>query len=236
MFKVAVASKSEKKDFTDYENEFRQLTIELSMQFANEVYNIWGWIKKEMNLTFDKNITPTRYYNESKQKNYVMSGAKSIWNNSTQQSFSLIREYIPSILEKVPDINCPQPNCKNKFKFYSNKFKVVAVMWEKFWVLKKTLLNIEIETRQKELLELARFTRRKFKLVPNPQECYDSNKYLLPRYRKENFLPKLQEKYNKLLEKNIRSFITIVIEKLPDMLAASYSCVECHSKIVISTD
>jgi hypothetical protein len=236
MLKVTLATEPSKKDISTCESDFRRETVAIAENFAENVYDTWTWTKNRMCLVLDSDITPSRHHAEAKQREYVKTGAEGIWDTSSQVLFSYIREHTPIVLEKVEDITCPNMNCRAKLKIYTNKIKGVRDAWDKFWIAKKTLLEIEKNSRIEALVNLARNARKKFKLVPDSTKCYDVSLNLLPIYKKQVFLEELTEKLDKIMENSIKQFVNAVIKGLPDMVDAECRCGFCKHHLHIEGD
>lgn len=228
---VAIKKEDEARSIMECERLFRKATVKVATDFSEEAYDIWTWTKKRLRLTRAEDVVPSRHHSESKQKIFVCSGAESIWESTSLSLFSLVREYIPTVLDTVPNNICPV--CGENIKIYSNRIRIIRETWDSFFEVKKDSIELERKKRLDELVELFRGTRIKFKLVLSPKTCYDSNKYVLPQYKKTSFLPELQEKWDKILIKSINEYIKAIIVGLPDMVACDNKCEGCGTQIMI---
>jgi hypothetical protein len=214
-------------DFDTCKMQFREATIFISDSFKGSVYVTWTWLKDRLNLVFKPDVIPSRQLNESKQKGYVTGSATSIWDEASQDLVGIIREYIPQILDKLPESSCR--SCKNHFRVYSNAIPVVSDMWKQFWITKAARLN-SLKTEKREYITgIFRDARDKFHYTLSP-ECYDGET-VLGQYKREVFVPELNERIDNIFSKAMTSYVETIINSLPDMVASRCYCSICHKKV-----
>ena len=214
-------------DFDTCKMQFREATIFISDTFKGSIYSTWTWLKDRLNLTFKPGIVPSRQLNESKQKGYITGAATSAWDESSQDLVGIIREYVPSILDKLPEAHCR--SCKSPFRVYSNGLPVVSEMWRQFWTTKSSRLNSLKNAKRETITNIFRDARDKFQYTLSP-ECYDGD-IVLVQYTREVFSPELNERMDTIYNKAMTSYVETIINSLPDMVASRCYCSVCHQKV-----
>lgn len=215
-------------DFDTCKMKFREATVNIANDFANSSCDIWLWLKKRLDFVFEEGVVVSRQLNETKQKSYISSGAAAIWNESTQGAIGIVREYIPGILDKLPEAKCEK--CGNPFRVYSNGLKVVSGGWKKFWTTKAHQINALKIEQQNAMVRLFRDARSKFKYTLN-QSCYGDNGEVLQEFHKDVFFPELLERIQKVYNVAFAEYVETVINGLPDMVSSRCFCAACHAPV-----
>lgn len=214
-------------DFDTCKMQFREATIFISDNFRGSVYTNWTWLKERLNLTLKPDVIPSRQLNESKQKSYVIGAAASVWDDASQSLVGIIREYMPQILDRLPEASCHA--CKNNFRVYSNRLPAVSEMWKQFWTVKSSRLNTLRNEQRECVADIYRNARDRFQYVLSP-ECYDSG-IVLARYTREVFMPELYERIDAIYNKAMTGYVETIINSLPDLVASRCYCSVCHQKV-----
>jgi len=222
------AKTDKRPDFDQCKLKFREATVNIANDFALSVFDIWLWLKKRLDFVFEDGIVVSRQLNETKQKSYVMSGATGIWNNSAQGAVGIIREFIPNILNRLPEEKCRK--CKTPFRVYSSGLKVVANGWKQFWAVKANDINKLKLEQQRLIIQLFRDTKAKFKYTLSPA-CYDANGEVLPNFHANAFSPELTERVEAIYNCAFAAYIETVINTLPDMVYHKGLCAGCHNPV-----
>lgn len=226
------AAKVEKKpDFDQCKLKFRETTVNIANNFSISIFDMWIWLKKRLDFVFEDGITISRQLNETKQKSYVMAGASNIWNNSAQGAIGIIREFIPNILNKLPEDKCK--HCQAPFRVYTSDLKVVSNGWKQFWAIKAPEINKLKTTQQQEIIQLFRDTRTKFKYTLS-SNCYGDTGEVLPQFHGDSFSPELIERVETTYNYAFAAYIETVINTLPDMVYHKSLCAGCHKPVQIS--
>lgn len=214
-------------DFDACKMQFREATIFISDTFKGSVYTTWTWLKDRLNLVFKPDVMPSRQLNESKQKGYVTGASTSVWDESSQDLVGIIREYIPSVLDRLPESSCH--SCKNHFRIYSNGLPVVSDMWKQFWTTKAARLNALKIERRESVTNIFRDARDRFQYTLS-SDCFEDN-VVLVKYTREIFTPELHERIDAIYNKAMTSYVETIINSLPDMVASRCYCSVCHQKV-----
>lgn len=225
-------TKADKRpDFDQCKLKFRETTVNIANDFSIAVFDAWLWLKKRLDFVFEDGITISRQLNETKQKSYVIAGASSIWNDSAQGAIGIIREFIPNILNKLPEDKCK--HCQAPFRVYTSDLKVVSNGWKQFWAIKAPEINKLKTTQQQEIIQLFRDTRSKFKYTLSAS-CYGKDGKVLPQFHGNSFSPELTQKIEDIYHYAFTAYIETVINTLPDMVYHKSLCAGCHKPIQVS--
>ena len=222
---------TKRPDFDQCKLKFRETTVNIANDFSISVFDIWLWLKKRLNFVFEEGVTVSRQLNETKQKSYVIAGASGIWNQSAQGGVGIIREFIPTILNKLPEDKCAK--CNTPFRVYTSNLKVVSNGWKQFWALKAPEVNKLKTEQQRALIQLFRDTRAKFKYTLSP-DCYDDAGVVLPEFHGSVFSTELAEKVEAIYSCAFSAYIEAVINTLPDMVYHKSLCAGCHNKVQLT--
>lgn len=218
------------RDFEEYERMFRDTTVEIAQGFSSEIHDVWAWTKQRLSLVTAPDAVITRHHGDGKQRSYIESGADAIWEKTSQSLLGIVRQYVPVVVSKVEDVRCPNQDCDNIIKKFSNREPAVQKAWGRFWEVNKTTIGIERQKYVNDIVDLVRVARRRFKLVFSPT-CLDKSGNPLPNFQKDIFLPELITKLNAAWLASTKKYIEAVIQYLPEMVSFGIRCCKCKTRI-----